>query len=127
MDDETRAAFAALGEVVAAGFARTDRYFELQQAQYVELRGEVVELRGEVAALRTEVGRLADRMDALERRVSGLETEVTLLRDYVTREITAIRQELRELRLRSDQNDELRREIADLTARVDRLERSQQD
>lgn len=113
MDDETRAAFAALGEVVAAGFARTDRHFELQQAQCVELRAEVRQLH--------------DRMDSLESRISGLETGVTLLRDYVTREITAIRQELRELRLRSDQNDELRREIAQLAARVDRLERSQQD
>jgi ubiquinone biosynthesis protein UbiJ len=49
------------------------------------------------------------------------------LRDYVTREIAEIRLELRELRAQSNQTDKLRREIAELTVRVDRLERRQRD
>ena len=41
MDDETRTAFATMAESIAAGFARMDRYFELQQAQHIEFRTEV--------------------------------------------------------------------------------------
>lgn len=44
VDTETRAAFTALNETVTAlsetvtaGFARADRYFELQQQQHLEL------------------------------------------------------------------------------------------
>jgi predicted nucleic acid-binding Zn-ribbon protein len=120
MDTETRAAITALGETMSAGFARMDRYFELNQAQFLELRGEVAELR-------TEVRELRERMDALTERVARLEHEVAQLRDYVTREIAAIRLELRELRGRSDQTDELRREIAELTVRVDAHERRRSD
>jgi ubiquinone biosynthesis protein UbiJ len=113
MDEETRAAFAALAGTVNAGFGRVDRYFELQQAQFVEWRDE---LRGDVAGLRTRLDALTDRVDRLER-------EVALLRDFVTREIAEIRLELRELRAWHDQSDRLRRELAALSARVDRLER----
>lgn len=120
IDSETRAAFTALNETVTAlsgkvaaldqkvtgGFARADRYFELQHQQHLELRA---------------------RLDALTHRVALVEREVAQLRDYVTREIGEVRAELRDLRSRSDQTDEIRREIAELTVRVDRLERRQSD
>lgn len=102
-----------LSDTMSAGFARMDRYFELQQKQYLELRDEFAELRA--------------RVDALSERVGRLEHEVALLRDHVTRDIAEIRLELRELRGRSGQTDELRREIAELTVRVERLERRQPD
>jgi hypothetical protein len=49
------------------------------------------------------------------------------LRDYVAREFAGIRLDLRVLRERPGQTDELRREIAELTVRVDRLEQRQSD
>jgi hypothetical protein len=56
MDTETRVAIATLSETMNAGFARMDRYFELQQAQFLEWRAELrAELRGE-------------KVDRLERR-----------------------------------------------------------
>jgi predicted RNase H-like nuclease (RuvC/YqgF family) len=103
-----------------AGFARADRFFELQHAQHLELRGEFAELRAEVRELR-------DRVDALTDRAGRLEHEVSLLRDYVTREVAEIRLDLRVLRERPGQTVELRREIAELTVRVDRLEQRQSD
>jgi uncharacterized coiled-coil DUF342 family protein len=127
MDDETRAAFAALTETMSAGFARTDHFFELQQAQHLELSGKLTELRGEVRELRDEVRELRDRVESLTDRVSRLEHEVGQLRDFVAREISDIRIELRTLRERADATDDLRRDIAELTVRVDRIERRQQD
>ena len=127
MDSETRAAFTALNETVTvlsvtvtAGFARADRYFELQHQQHLELRDRL-------DALTARVDALTDRVDALTDRIAVLEREVARLRDYVTREISEIRLELREIRARSDQSDELRREIAELAVRVDRLEQRQPD
>lgn len=124
MDSETSAALAALGDRMAAGFAemragfaRVDRFIELQQLQFVEWRAE---LRGEMAELR-------ERVNALTERVGRLEREVMLLRDHVTRDIADIRIELRDLRERSLGTQELRREIAALTIRVDRLEERQSD
>jgi predicted RNase H-like nuclease (RuvC/YqgF family) len=134
MDTETRAAITALGESMGAamnaGFARIERYIELQRGEFLEsrdeMRGEFEGLRGGLAVLRNEVSELRDRVEALTERVSRLEQEVAQLRDFVTREIAEIRLELRALRARSDQTDELRRDIAQLTMRVDRLERRQQ-
>jgi ubiquinone biosynthesis protein UbiJ len=104
-----------------------NRHFELQQAQFIEwrdeVRGEFAGLRSEFTGLRGEFAGLHERVDALTERVARLENEVILLRDFVTGEIVAIRLELRELRAQVDQTDELRREIAGLAARVDRLER----
>ena len=138
MDSETRAAITTLSETMNAGFARMDRYFELQQKQFLEwraelrgevgeVRGEVGEVRGEVGGLRGALGELRASLDVLSERVGRLEHEVVLLRDYVTREIGEIRLELRDLRRRSGQTEELRREIAELAVRVDRLERRQPD
>ena len=124
MDTETRTAITALADTM-------NRHFELQQAQFVEwrdeVRGEFAGLRGEFAGLRREFSELGERVDALTDRVSRLENEVVLLRDFVTREVAGIRLELRELRAQADQTGELRREIAELTVRVDRLERRQPD
>jgi predicted RNase H-like nuclease (RuvC/YqgF family) len=117
MDTETSTAITALADTM-------NRCFELQQAQFMEWRDEV---RGEFAGLRREFSDLRDRVDALTDRVSRLENEVVLLRDFVTREVAGIRLELRELRAQADQTDELRREIADVTARVDRLEQRHTD
>jgi predicted RNase H-like nuclease (RuvC/YqgF family) len=110
MDTETRDAITAMGETI---LARMDHDFELQQKQFIELR--------------ERVDTLTERVDMLTQRVTGLEREVARLRDYVTREISEIRLELRVLRARSDQSDELRREIVELGMRVDRLERRQQE
>jgi predicted RNase H-like nuclease (RuvC/YqgF family) len=121
MDTETRAAITAMGDMI---LARMDHYFELRQAQHLELRAGS---RGDFRGLRDEVRDLRDQVDALTERVTGLEHQVAQLRDYVTREIGEIRLELRELRSRVDQNAELRREVAELTARVDRLEQRQSD
>jgi chromosome segregation ATPase len=134
MDTETRVAIAALTETMNAGFARMDRYFELQQAQFVEWRAE---LRGEIAGLRERVDTLTERVDTLSERVdtlservdtltervARLEPEVARLRDFVAREFAEIRLELRELRAQPGQTDELRREIAGLATRVERIER----
>ena len=134
MDTETSAAIAALDDRMTegfaemrAGFARVDRYFELQQLQFVEWRAE---LRGEMAEFRTElrgeIAELRDRVDALTERVGRLEHEVLLLRDYVTREFAEVRAELRDLRNNAlNADDDLRRDIAALTLRVDRLEERQ--
>jgi predicted RNase H-like nuclease (RuvC/YqgF family) len=113
MDSETRDAITTMGDTI---LARMDHYFELQQKQFLGWRAE---LRGDINALTV-------RVDALTERVGRLEHEVILLRDYVTREISEIRLELRELRARSGQTDEIRREIAELTVRLDLLERRQQ-
>lgn len=127
MDSETRAAFTALNETVTAlsesvtaGFARADRYFELQHHQHLELRDRL-------DALTARVDALTDRVDALTDRIAILEGEVAQLRDFVTRECAEIRLDLRVLRERSDQSAELRREIAELAARVDHLEQRQSD
>ena len=66
--------------------------------------------------------------DALTERVGRLEHEVLLLRDYMTRELAEIRLELRDLRHRSlAADDALRRDVASLMARVERLEERQSD
>jgi predicted RNase H-like nuclease (RuvC/YqgF family) len=134
MDNETRAAFTtlnetvtALSETVTAGFARADRYFELQHQQHLELLDRLDGLTDRVDALTARVDALTDRVDALTDRIGVLEREVAQLRDYFTRELSEIRFELRELRARSDQSDELRREIAELAVRVDQLEQRRSD
>jgi predicted RNase H-like nuclease (RuvC/YqgF family) len=109
MDNGTRDAIPAMGDRI---LDRMDFHFELQQKQFLELR--------------ERVDTLTERVDALTQRVAGLEHEVAQLRDYVTREISEIRFELRVLRARSEQSEELRREIVELGMRVDRLERRQQ-
>lgn len=57
MDSEMRAAFAALNETLDAGFARMDRYFEMQQKQFLEWRAEltreITEIRIELHDLRS--------------------------------------------------------------------------
>ena len=117
MDIETRDAITAMGDTI---LARMDHYFELQQKQFLELRERV-------DTLTERVDGLTQRVDGLTQRVAGLEHEVAQLRDDVTREISEIRLELRALRARSEQSDELRREIVELSMRVDRLERRQQE
>src|SRR5690606_28452201 len=108
MDARMEGGFARMDAMDArmeGGFARVDHFFELQHAQHQELRA--------------DVRKLTERVDALTERVGGLEREVAHLRNYMTREIGEIRLELRDLRARADQTDEVRREIAGLTARVD--------
>jgi predicted nucleic acid-binding Zn-ribbon protein len=106
---------AGLRDTMNAGFARADRYFELQQAQHVELRGEVEELRDLLLALTA-------RVDRLEARVAGLESELRAFRDWTSRELMDIRRELRLLREAAEERDELRREVDALDVRVTRLE-----
>jgi predicted nuclease with TOPRIM domain len=127
----------SLREAMTAGFARVDSYFELQQAQHVELRGDVNgirgdlnELRDEVRELRAMVEDLIDRVDRIEARMGTLEltvqrldSEVRALRDWATREFAEVRSELRQLRPEAGTGDAtLRRDVDALLARVDRLE-----
>lgn len=128
MDTETRAAVTAMGDTI---LVRMDHYFELQQKQFLEwraeLRGDTHGLTIRLDGLRARVDALTERVGRLEHQVGRLEHEVALLRDYVTREISEIRLELRELRGESGQTDEIRREIGELTVRVERLERREYD
>ncbi|CAN5878744.1 hypothetical protein BH23GEM9_BH23GEM9_08630 [soil metagenome] len=108
---------ASLGGTMVAGFARADRYFELQQAQFVEFRGEVV---AELSEIRQRLDVLTERVDRLEREVQGLRSEFHGFRDWTAREFADVRTELRELlRVSTAQSVE----IAQLSIRVDRLER----
>jgi chromosome segregation ATPase len=122
-DDPHRAELAELRDVVHAGFARMDRYFELQQAQHVELRGEFQGLRGEFQELRGEVRELTQRVDRIEVQLASLQHEVSALRDHTTRELADIRVELRQLRQEVKRNAALRAAVDALTDRVTRLER----
>jgi predicted nucleic acid-binding Zn-ribbon protein len=92
MDDETRAAF-----------ARIDRYFELNQAQYNDLRQEVAGLHVKVDDLRQEVG-------GLRREIDALREEFHRFRDWVAAQLA-----------------EIRLAIQQLTVRVERLEYRQSD
>jgi hypothetical protein len=111
MDSEQRAALAALNETLAAGLARMDRYFD---AHHRWMRGWLDELRSE--------RELRRRTSELSNRVVRLEQEVEPPRDYVRQEISDMRLELFELRWDAWPIDYLRRELASLTVRVDRLE-----
>lgn len=117
MDTDTREAIAALD-------GRMTRYFELQRAEILEWREEMRnDMRNGFAGVNARLDALTARVDRLETEVERLQNELTLLRDFVTREFAEVRLELRELRAQADQNAEFRREVAALTARVDRLER----
>jgi predicted nuclease with TOPRIM domain len=108
MDDETRAAF-----------ARIDRYFELNQAQYNDLRHDVADLRQDVADLRQTVGGLPQAVAGLHVKVDDLRQEVGGLR----REIDALREEFHRFRdWVAAQLAEIRVALRQLTVRVERLE-----
>jgi hypothetical protein len=57
MDDETRAAF-----------GRMDRYFELSQAQHLELRGDNARIDAKVSGIDAKVQHILARLDRLERQ-----------------------------------------------------------
>lgn len=57
MDDETRAAF-----------GRMDRYFELGQAQHLELRGDIARIDAKVSGIDMKVQQIIARLDRLERQ-----------------------------------------------------------
>jgi chromosome segregation ATPase len=123
IDDPERAELAALRETMTAGFAymhegfaRMDGYFELQQAQHMELRAEVRELRGMLVVLTA-------RVDVIEVRLDRLETQVGAFRDWVAGELVDIRRELRQLRAAAEEREEFRRDVAALDVRVTRLEK----
>ena len=107
--DEIKGELTALRETVAAGFARADRYFELQQVQFIEFRDQVF----------SRFDALTARVDRLEQELQSLRSEFGTLRDWVTREFAEVHSELRELRqVGAAQSAEIRQ----LSARVDRLE-----
>jgi chromosome segregation ATPase len=124
IDDPVRTELAELRETMTAGFAymhegfaRMDRYFELQQAQHVELRGEVGELRGMLIVLTARVVTIEVRLDRLENQVGAF-------RDWVAGELVDIRRELRQLRAAAEEREEFRRDVAALDVRVTRLEKN---
>lgn len=113
-NDTLHSEVAELRDTVHAGFARMDRYFELTQAQHLELR--------------TLLVALTNRVDGIEARLSGLENQVREFRDWVSRELADVRRELRLLRQATEpSNADLRRDIDALDARVTRLEQRRDD
>jgi chromosome segregation ATPase len=135
MDHETRAALADLRTTMTAGFTRMDRYFELAQAQHLELRGEVQELRLRVDGLTTRLDGLTARLDGLEGEIQSLRNELRSHRDWTTREFAAVRSELKALRSdltglrdRADQQfGALRTDVEQLSSRMARLEQRWDD
>lgn len=134
MDDETRTAIAELSETVAAGFARMDRYFELQQGQFLEFRAEVKarldvltervdRIEAEIAVLRQEVGSLRQEVYLLRQEVDSLRHEFRSFRDWATGEISDLRRELPAMRQSAHESQAaVRRDLDQLGHRVDRLE-----
>jgi chromosome segregation ATPase len=160
MEDDVRAAFDRMtqqmnagfatqraditAELIArmdAGFARMERYFELSQAQYVELRTSLHlrmddlsqrfdELSQRVDELSQRVDELSQRVDHLTHRVATLELEVgTLrselrsLRDWAASEVGELRTDAKDRRRWVDAKlHELRQDVDRLDARVSRLE-----
>jgi polyhydroxyalkanoate synthesis regulator phasin len=115
--DDLVTELALLRDTVQTGFARIDHYFELQQAQHLELRGDVQELRAEIQQLNR-------RVDRIEERLTALEHEFRSFRDWAAGEFGDVRLELRRLRQDVvDRDDALRRDVDALSQRVDRLER----
>jgi hypothetical protein len=73
MDEETRSAF-----------ARLDRYFELNQAQFLELSSKVTGLDGKVTGL--------------DGKVTGLESQLRSFRDWTVEQFMGVRTDLAALR-----------------------------
>jgi hypothetical protein len=111
MDDEQRAALAALNETIAAGFVRMEHYFD---AQNTLMRERLDELQSD--------NELRRRTGELSNRVLRLEQAVDPPRELVRDETADMRLELFEIRWKAWPIQHLRREIAALTARVDRLQ-----
>jgi chromosome segregation ATPase len=88
MDDETRAAFAETHRAIDQGFARVDRYFELAQAQHLELR--------------VDLGRVEDGLGRVEDRLGRLEAEFRTFRDWVTAKFAELSRQIRDILLRLD-------------------------
>ncbi|CAN5701299.1 hypothetical protein BH23GEM9_BH23GEM9_19990 [soil metagenome] len=123
MNDDIRGELVALRDTMNTGFARMSHYFELQQAQHLELRGEVQELRDLLLALTSRVDRIEIRLTRVDEAVQRLDGELRALRDWVTREFAEVRRELRQIRIEAAGRDaKLRHDLDALTARVDRLE-----
>lgn len=76
MDQETRSAF-----------ARMDRYFELSQAQFLELSSKVTSLDDKVTSLDAKVTSLDDK-------VASLENQLRSFRDWTVGEFVAVRKDL---------------------------------
>jgi polyhydroxyalkanoate synthesis regulator phasin len=121
--DDMQAGFARMDrhiEATHAAFVRIDRFFEMQQAQHLELRADV-------QGLRTEVQELTRRVDRVEERLIAMQSEVGAMRDWAVREFADVRLEIRRLRLDLVDCDELGAEVDALSERVDRLERGLAD
>lgn len=131
MSDDIRTELTALRDTVHAGFARIDRYFELQQAQHLGLSDKVDNLGHRVDGLSdkvdnliAEVRDLNRRVDRVEERLTGLEHSVRAVRDWAAGEFADVRLELRRLRQDVvDRDAALRGDVVALRERVDRLER----
>jgi DNA anti-recombination protein RmuC len=108
MDAETREAF-----------ARIDRWFELSQAQHAESRAEMrqqnealrTELRGEMRAQGDELrAEMRDMRTELSDRIDALTAEFRGFRDWVVAEFAEVRRQLRQLTARVEA---LERRLAD--------------
>lgn len=116
MTADERNELALLRETMMAGFARVDHYFELQQAQHLELRADL-------KALSDRVGRLEQEFARLRQEFLRLEQEFRTFREWTAGEFAEVRLELRRLRQEgADRDDRLRGELSALSQRVNRLE-----
>ena len=79
-----------LGAEMRAGFARTDRHFEMMQVQHQEFREEVHD----------QLSAVDDRLDRLETRVAAVESELRTFRDWVAVQLAELRAWIRTLTTR---------------------------
>jgi chromosome segregation ATPase len=97
MDDETRAAF-----------GRMDRWFELNQSQYNDLRQDVAGLHVKMDGLSQEVGGLRQDLQGLRQEFDALRQEFYRFRDWVTAQFAEVRLALQQLTARVDRLDDRR-------------------
>ena len=103
MDADTRAAFAALE-------ASMNRWFELSQAQHMELRSSMdrqfTEVRQDLVDVQHGLGQVRQDISRIETRLNAFYDEFCQFRDWVVEQFADVRAALRQL-----------------TQRVERLER----
>jgi chromosome segregation ATPase len=151
MDDETGTALnaletrmdaglASLGARMDSGFAKMERHFELQQAQFVdfqtEVRSEFARVHAQLEVLTARVDRLEARLervearlervearlDRVEERLTSVEQQVRALRDWITTELIDIRRELGRVAPATEAHAAMRRDVDELRRRVDHVE-----
>ena len=112
MDDETRSEFAKIAH-----------YFELSQAQFLELRKQVGSIDEKVTSLHEKVGSLDEKVGSLDEKVTSIDEKVTSLDEKLTsldEKVTSLASEFRAFRdWTVTQFAEFRRELVALRSWVE--------